>query len=215
MPKGAVGPLGSGSISPDQRSRTRIPLGDGSGVTTCPGEGSTQPKQPGAPDLPRGPVPHIYIRTPQQGGNRHPAWGGPEPPRVSRRRYACVCQASSGRLAYLRHSMRETLRALCHSRARGDFRQAVLLVARYQGAQYSRWRRSCHARRSATPVRHDNSATEYHNAYAVDPTVYAATYTASTGTSPMGQVKTPLGQRVYRAMKCIQKEIHNALLMSF
>ena len=56
---------------------------------------------------------------------------------------------------------------------------------------------------------------EYHNAYAVDPTVYAATYTASTGTSPMGQVKTPLGQRVYRAMKRIRKEIHKALLMSF
>ena len=48
---------------------------------------------------------------------------------------------------------------------------------------------------------------EYHNAYAVDPTVYAATYTASTGTSPMGQVKTPLGQRVYRAMKRIRQEI--------
>ena len=56
---------------------------------------------------------------------------------------------------------------------------------------------------------------QYHNAYAVDPTLYAATYTASTGASPMGQVKTPLGQRVYRAVKRIQKEIHKALLMSF
>ena len=55
----------------------------------------------------------------------------------------------------------------------------------------------------------------HHDAYAVDPTVYAATYTASTGTSPMGQVKTPLGQRVYRAMKRIRQEIHKALLMSF
>ena len=43
----------------------------------------------------------------------------------------------------------------------------------------------------------------------VDPTVYAATYTASTGTSPMGQVKTPLGQRVYSAMKRIRGEILN------
>ena len=93
--------------------------------------------------------------------------------------------------------------------------QAVLLIAHYQGAQYSRWRHPRHARQSATPVRHDNSATEYHNAYAVDPTVYAATYTASTGTSPLGQVKTPLGQRVYRAMKRIRQEIHKALLMSF
>ena len=81
--------------------------------------------------------------------------------------------------------------------------------------QYSRWRHPRHARQSATPVRHDSSATEYHNAYAVDPTVYAATYTASTGTSPMGQVKTPFGQRVYRAMKHIRQEIHKALLMSF
>jgi len=103
--------------------------------------------------------------------------------------------------------MQETLSALCHSRTRGDFCQAVLLVARYQGAQYSCWRHSRHARQSATPVRHDNSATEYHNAYAVDPTVYAATYTISTGASPMGQEKTPLGQRVYRTMKCIRQEI--------
>ena len=71
------------------------------------------------------------------------------------------------------------------------FCQAVLLIARYQGAQYSRWRHPRHARQSAMPVRHVSSATEYHNAYAVDPTVYAATYTASTGASSMGQVKTP------------------------
>ena len=32
---------------------------------------------------------------------------------------------------------------------------------------------------------------KYHNGYAVDPTVYAATYTASTGASPMGKEKTP------------------------
>ena len=87
------------------------------------------------------------------------------------------------------------------------FARIVLLIARYQGAQYSRWRHSRHVRRSATPVRHDNSATEYHNAYAVDPTVYAATYTASTGASPMGQERTPLGQRVYRTMKRIRQEI--------
>ena len=71
------------------------------------------------------------------------------------------------------------------------FSQAVLLVARYQVAQYSRWRHPRHARQSATPVRHDNSAMEYHNGYAVDLTVYAATYTASMGASSMGQVKTP------------------------
>jgi hypothetical protein len=110
--------------------------------------------------------------------------------------------------------MRETLSALCHSRARGDFCQAILLIARYHGTQCSHWRHPRHARQSATPVRLDRSATEYHNAYTVDPTVYAATYTTSMGASPMGQVKTPLGQRVYRAMKRIQEEIHNTLLMS-
>ena len=85
----------------------------------------------------------------------------------------------------------EAFSALCHSRARGDFCQVVLLVARYQGAQYSRWRHLHHARQSAMPVRHDNSTTEYHNGYTVDPTVYAVTYTASTGASPMGKEKTP------------------------
>ena len=66
-----------------------------------------------------------------------------------------------------------------------------------------------HARQSATPVRRDSSATEYHNAYAVDPTVYAATYAASAGASPVGQVKTPFDQRVYSATKHIREEILN------
>ena len=83
------------------------------------------------------------------------------------------------------------------------------MTARYQGAQCSRWRHPRHTCQSATPVRHDSSTTEYHNAYAVDPTVYAAIYTASTGASPMGPVKTPVGQRVYRAMKHIRQEILN------
>src|SRR6185436_18739621 len=34
--------------------------------------------------------------------------------------------------------------ALCHSRARCDFCQAVLLIASYQGAQCSCWRRPRH-----------------------------------------------------------------------
>ena len=96
---------------------------------------------------------------------------------------------------------------LCHSKARGDLCQAVPLTAHYQGTKCRLWRRPRHARQTATPVRCDNSATEYHNAYAVDPTAYAASYTASTGASPMGQEKTPLGQRVYRVMKLIRQEI--------
>ena len=50
---------------------------------------------------------------------------------------------------------------------------------------------------------------EYHNAYAVDPTVYAATYTTSTGALPTGQVNPLLGQRVHMAMKRIRGEILN------
>ena len=66
---------------------------------------------------------------------------------------------------------------------------------------------AAHAHQSATPVRHDNLATEYHNAYAVDPTVYAAIYTTSTGALPMGQKKIPFGQRVCRTVKHIRQEI--------
>ena len=49
----------------------------------------------------------------------------------------------------------------------------------------------------------------HHDAYAVDPTVYAATYTTSTGASATGQVNPLLGQRVHRAMKRIRGEILN------
>ena len=112
-------------------------------------------------------------RTPQRGGNRHPAWG---------RSGAATCPQAQARVrprSFLGKTRPPTafntgdVSALCHSRARGDFCQAVLLIARYQGAQCSRWRRPRHTRQSATPVRHDSSA----HAYAVDPTVYAATYT--------------------------------------
>ena len=37
----------------------------------------------------------------------------------------------------------------------------------------------------------------HHDAYAVDPTVYAATYTTSTGASSTGQVNLLLGQRIH------------------
>ena len=49
----------------------------------------------------------------------------------------------------------------------------------------------------------------HHDAYAVDPTVYAATYTTSTSASPMGQMNPLLCQRVHRAMKRIREDILN------
>ena len=151
-------------------------------------------KTAGGPGPSTGSRTPILLSGPLSGEGTDTPPGGPEPPRVRRRRHTRVAtKLPPGRFAHLPHSIRETLSALCHSRARGDFCQAVLLIARYQGAQCSRWRHPRHVRQSATPVRHDSSATEHHNAYAVDPTVYAATYIASMGTSPMRQVKTPLG----------------------
>jgi len=114
-----------------------------------------------------------------------------------------------GKTCHLPHSMRETLSAHLTQLSPRRLLPGCTVGRTYQGAQYSRWSHPCHSHQSATPVGHGSSATEYHNAYAVDPTVYAATYTASTGASPMGQVKTPFGQRVYSAMKHIREEILN------
>ena len=47
----------------------------------------------------------------------------------------------------------------------------------------------------------------HYDAYTVASTDYAASYIAPTGASPMGQMKTPLGQRVYMATKRIQEDI--------
>ena len=47
----------------------------------------------------------------------------------------------------------------------------------------------------------------HYDACTVASTDYVASYTTSTGASPMGQEKTPLGQRVYRTMKRIRQEI--------
>ena len=47
----------------------------------------------------------------------------------------------------------------------------------------------------------------HYDACTVASTDYAASYTTSTGVSPMGQEKTPHGQRVYKTTKRIQQEI--------
>ena len=148
-------------------------------------------KTAGAPDHPSGPETPNTIRTPQRGGNRHPAWGGSGAATCPQVQVRARPQRFPGKTRPPTAFNAVDVSALCHDRAQSDFSQAVLLVAHYQGAQYTPWRHPCHARQSATPVRHDSSATECHNTYVVDPTIYAATYTASTGASPMGQVKTP------------------------
>jgi hypothetical protein len=88
-------PYGPEPYSPGKRPQTRSPLGEGFGDATCPGGGSPQPKQLGAPDLPGstgpppGPGPPYTIRTPQQGGTDTLPGAGPEPPRVHRCGHAC------------------------------------------------------------------------------------------------------------------------------
>ena len=47
----------------------------------------------------------------------------------------------------------------------------------------------------------------HYYACTVASTDYATSYTTSTGASPMGQEKTPLGQRVYKRTKHIRQEI--------
>ena len=47
----------------------------------------------------------------------------------------------------------------------------------------------------------------HYDACTVASTDYAASYTTSTGASPMGQKKTPLGQRVYKTTKRIWQEM--------
>ena len=125
-------------------------------------------KRPGAPDLPLGPGPPHTIRTPQRGGNRHPTRG-------VRSRHVSAGGGTRARPRRFPGKARPPTafnavgEGALHCRARGDFCQAVLLTARYQGAQCSRWCHPRHARQSATPARHNSSATEYHNSYAVDP----------------------------------------------
>ena len=47
----------------------------------------------------------------------------------------------------------------------------------------------------------------HYDVYTVASTDYVASYTTSTGASPMGQEQTPLGQRVYKTMKSIWQMI--------
>ena len=146
----------------------------------------------GGPGPPTGSRIPIYYPDPSAGREQTPRLG-----QVRRRHVSAGAGTRARPRSFLEKTRPPTafntgdVGALCHSRARGDFCQAVLLIARYQGAQCSRWHHPRHARQSATPVRHDSSAMEYHNAYAVHPTVYAATYTASTGTSRDGTGEDP------------------------
>ena len=166
-------PCGPEPCSPGRAAPDPLPAWGGSGDTTYPGGGSPQPKQLGPPDPPGSPRP---LPTPDPICYPDPSAGREQTPRLVGSG-AATCPQAQARArprSFLGKTRPPTAfnavdeGALCR-RARGDFCQAVLLTARYQGAQCSRWCHPRHARQSATLVRHNSSATEYHNSYEVDP----------------------------------------------
>ena len=171
----AAGPLWSGAILSRQTAPDPLPAWKGSGGTTYPG-GSPQPKQLGAPDLPRspgpprstgplpgpGPGPSYTIRTPQRSRTYTPPGAGPEPPRVTCPHAGAGTRAGP-RGFHWKTRLPTAFNAVggsahCHSKARGGFGQVALLVACYQGAQSSRWRRLLRVCQPTMPVGYDGSA---------------------------------------------------------
>ena len=103
----AAGPLGSGSISPDQRHRTRFPLGTGPVSPRVLEKKVLRTKTAGAPRPPTGSRTPTYYPDPSAGRKQAPHPGGPEPPRVTQvAARARGRDASPGRLAHLPHSTR-------------------------------------------------------------------------------------------------------------
>ena len=98
-------------------------------------------KQPGAPDPPRGPGPPYTVRTPQRGGKQTLRLRGSGAATCPQAQARARPRSFPGKTRPPTAFNAGDVSALCHSRARGDFCQAVLLIARYQGAQCSRMRR--------------------------------------------------------------------------
>ena len=150
-------PCGPEPYSPGKRPRTRSPLREGPVTPHVPGEvalsqNSWGPRtSQGVPDPHRVPDP-IYYPDPSVGRSRYPAWGWS---RAATCQWVRACArdrvASPGRLAYHR------IQYGGRSKARGGFCQVALLVACYQGAQCSRWRRPRRVCQSTMPVGHDGS----------------------------------------------------------
>jgi len=163
-------PCGPEPYSPGKRPRTRSPLGKGLVVPRIPGVALSQnswgprtsrgvPDLPGVPDPCRVPDPDPHTLsgplsgvelTPRLGlvRNRHVSAGAGT--RVEPRGYHWTTRPPTAFNAVGGS-------ALCHSRARGGFCQVALLVACYQGAQCSRWRRPRRVCQSTMPVGHDGS----------------------------------------------------------
>ena len=132
----------------------------------------------------------IYYPDTSAGRNRHPAWGWSG---------AATCQwvrarardrvASPGRLAYLPYSIRlaeQSPKRLLPGCTVGRVlpRRTVQSLAPpmpRMSVYYASWTRRL--------------GFAHYDAYTVASTDYAASYIAPTGASPMGQIKTSLGQR--------------------
>src|SRR6185369_13400870 len=130
----------------------------------------------------------IYYPDPSPGREQTPRLGGPEPPCV-RRRQACARPPSFPRktrpptsfntgdvkCALPQQSPRRLLPGCTVDRALPRHSvQPLAPPTPRMSVCYASWTRRL--------------AFAHHDAYAVDPTVYAATYPISTGTSPTGQV---------------------------
>ena len=154
----AAGPPRSEALLTRSASPDPFLAREGSGDAACPGEGSAEPKQPGGPDLVRGPEPPYTIRTPQRGGNRHPAWGV-----VVRSRHVSTGAGTRAaaklpredsptyRIQYGRHKC-----ALTQQSPRRLLPGCTIDRALPRHT-VSRWRHPRHACQSATPVGHDGS----------------------------------------------------------
>ena len=138
--------------------------------------GSPQPKQLEAPDLPRSPGPprssgplpgpgpglSYTIRTPQRGRTYTPPGAGPEPPHVTCP-HAGAGMREGPRSFHWKTRLPTAFNAVggsahCHSKGRGGFGQVALLVACYQRAQSSRWRRLLRVCQPTMSVGYDGSA---------------------------------------------------------
>ena len=134
-----------------------LPAWGGSGDATCPGEVALSQNSwgPGPPRefrTPAGSRTPYTIRTSQQGGADTPPGAGPGPPRVS------GCGHARG-TAWLPLEDSPTYRIQYgrRSKAQSGFCQVALLVACYQGAQCSHWRRPRRVCQSTMLVGHDGS----------------------------------------------------------
>jgi len=133
---------------------------------------------------------HVPSGPPRCGGNQRPAWGWSGAATCPQARERARARGFRWKTRPPTALNAGGLSALCRSRARGNFCQTTLLVACYQGAQCSRRRRACNARKPAALVGYDDSAPPILTPMLhlrCRPAVYAATYSAATGAMTTGR----------------------------